>query len=236
MPLGLEPFETAKTYADLIAANVLFLEGTLRQSPYHYGPIDKETEPILQDLIKLNKLGFITVQSQPAGSEVGFVNKIWYVHGEQMGNWWYASEKKPFVEGYLPINELERFIQFMRKYPEYYYNIYTMENNSTKGLFGRFFKEHRIDCILSYTNMPKLRVYNLTREKCSATKLGLNSIEWEHYTNLWATRGIDYDFTEYPNIAPIVMGHSVKVLVMGKEYNHGSVIDLMLEFYNKKTN
>ena len=227
------PFENAKTYKDVIAANVLFLEGKLNRSPYHFGPIDKETVPIVNNLVQLNQYGLITVQSQPAISKVGFINKTWYVHGEQMGNWWYASEQRPFVEGYLPIDDLTGFLTFMKSQPDYYYNIYTMLDKSNKGVFAKLCPRHIIECHLAYSNMPKMRYYNLTREKSSSTKLGLNYVQWEHSTNLWDAIGVDYDFEECPNIAPIIMRNSVKVIIMGKEYNKGSAVDVMSRFYEK---
>jgi hypothetical protein len=231
MPRGLAPFDNAKTYKDVVAANVLFLEGKLSRSPYHYGPIDEETVPIVNDLIRLNQCGFITVQSQPATSEVGFITKKWYVHGQQMGNWWHATEQRPFVEGYLPIVELSRFLVFMKSQSGYYYNIYTMLDRSNKGIFAKLCPQHMIECHLAYSNMAQARYYNLTREKSSSTELGLNYAQWEHCTNLWSKIGIDYDFEEYPNIAPIIMRNSVKIIVMGKEYNQGSAVNVMLRFY-----
>jgi hypothetical protein len=54
-----------QTYGDLIKVNLLFLNGKLKMTPYHLGPIDPETFPFLTKLRKINKMGFVTVNSQP---------------------------------------------------------------------------------------------------------------------------------------------------------------------------
>lgn len=62
--------------------NLLFLNGKVDITSYHYGQVDEETKPILNTLISLNELGMLTTCSQP-----GYLNKEGY-------------RQKPYLEFY----------------------------------------------------------------------------------------------------------------------------------------
>lgn len=47
-----------------------FLQGELQEVPTHFGPLDEESAIILPQLLQLNRLGFLTVESQPGEKEV----------------------------------------------------------------------------------------------------------------------------------------------------------------------
>jgi len=58
-----------KLFSDLISTNISFLKGEIYATPYALGPISQETLPLLQDLIEINKFGFISTGGQPAVCE-----------------------------------------------------------------------------------------------------------------------------------------------------------------------
>ncbi len=58
-----EVFELSKTVTELIDNNIQYLNGNLSSTCYTLGPIKSETYGILEQLIDLNELGFITVKS-----------------------------------------------------------------------------------------------------------------------------------------------------------------------------
>jgi len=60
-------FARARTFSDLLAANLRFLRGDLPSSPYHPGgPPDEETAPLLAALEALHmQHGLLTFESQP---------------------------------------------------------------------------------------------------------------------------------------------------------------------------
>lgn len=62
-------FEKARTWNDLLTANRRFLRGELTQSPYWMQPVDIETVGLLEDLDNLNRLGFLSTESQPGTTE-----------------------------------------------------------------------------------------------------------------------------------------------------------------------
>jgi hypothetical protein len=68
-------FEKSQNFADLCQANIRFLNGELDTSPYHLGPINSETYPILDDIIELNKRGLLTTNSQPGCQIIDYLGK-----------------------------------------------------------------------------------------------------------------------------------------------------------------
>jgi hypothetical protein len=201
-------FRAIKSYQDLVDVNVAFLQGKIAWTPYHAVPVDKETVPLLGDLVRINKAGFISLVGQPAEKETGQVDK-----SLQVGDQWFQLEQKSFVGGYMPKSHLLNFIYFMKNKPDYYYVVYT---SSSEPLIS---------------TLPSGNLYNVTRDKGSSTKQRLSSTPWRAYTNVGST-GFDYDtFVEYPNICRLLKD-TVYVTIAGKEYGRGSVEKLLLEFYH----
>lgn len=58
-----EIFESSKNVDELIYNNIQYLNGNLLSTCYTLGPIKSETYGILNQLVSLNNLGFITVKS-----------------------------------------------------------------------------------------------------------------------------------------------------------------------------
>lgn len=56
-------FEDSKNVNELIHNNIQYLNGNLSSTCYNLGPIKSETYGILEQLIRLNENGFITVKS-----------------------------------------------------------------------------------------------------------------------------------------------------------------------------
>ena len=54
-----------KNHYDFIKLNLDFLHGKIDITPYHYGKINDETHEILDELIKMNEYGILTIESQP---------------------------------------------------------------------------------------------------------------------------------------------------------------------------
>jgi hypothetical protein len=58
-----EVFEDSKNVNELIYNNIQYFNGNISSTCYTLGPIKSETYGILEQLIRLNELGFITVKS-----------------------------------------------------------------------------------------------------------------------------------------------------------------------------
>ena len=70
-------WEAAEDFSQLLGLNRKFLSGQIPGAPYHRGPIDKETNPLLFDLLKLHDFGLLTTRSQPYRYEVIPSDKEW---------------------------------------------------------------------------------------------------------------------------------------------------------------
>jgi hypothetical protein len=57
---------SVSTLDELKTHAIDFLKGKYSTSPWHLGAVNRETVPLLGDLIKLNSLGYISTQGQPA--------------------------------------------------------------------------------------------------------------------------------------------------------------------------
>lgn len=58
-------FDNAKSIDEIKKLNLDFVEGKMYATNYHLGPLNTETKKIHKEIIKMNKLGFMTVCSQP---------------------------------------------------------------------------------------------------------------------------------------------------------------------------
>jgi hypothetical protein len=58
-------FSQIQNFAELCKVNILFLRGEIPMTPYHLGPIDEETVPLVEKLVEINRLGFLTISGQP---------------------------------------------------------------------------------------------------------------------------------------------------------------------------
>lgn len=104
-------FDAVRSYQDLIDANLAFLSGKLDSTPYHDGPVDPETVPLLGVLRKINQSGFVTITGQPALCE--------HDQLRTNGTARYDMEQISYLEGYLPVQQLVDFVRFMKMRPVY---------------------------------------------------------------------------------------------------------------------
>lgn len=236
---SMSKFETVQTYKQLLDTNIKFLKGEIEETPYHGGPVDTETLPLLEDLVMLNEKGFFTVSSQPSMKTKVFVDKTWKKNGIIQGNWWYESEQKSYVEGYIPKDQLSEFQSFIKKTSECYYEVYIFEFRDVFPFANKFFPTcfpsyKIINTIYQDGNFPtNISRYNVTREKCHKNEKQLDKTDWDYYTNCPLRMEEYYDIPRgYDNIDNILVSNTCKIILCGKQYNEGSVIDTMKKFYH----
>ncbi len=91
-------WERTRTVDQFRLMQLLFFHGVFPYSPwYGASTTDPETAPFVERLLEMNRLGFITSQSQPADCHAGYSD---YTRR------YYESEQKPWVEGLIPRNML----------------------------------------------------------------------------------------------------------------------------------
>lgn len=217
-PTALDVFRSCNYYSQLIAANVMFLQGKLDRTPYHGGSVDEETLPLLDELIEINQLGFLSVCGQPALIHTFFSDRT---------HKWISEEQRPFLEGYLPKSLVPQFIKYMETQTEYMYHMYELIPPS---FLFRWFNPERLTIRCIWTSAPE--ALNVTRDKAHTQLEGLESEPWHYYTNIY--RDVQgYDFEGFRNIFPILVPHTVKIVLMGKTYGQGSTEVVMLDFLHQ---
>lgn len=110
-------------------------------------------------------------------------------------------QQRTFVEGYIPKSYLDSFLKYMDSQKNYYYDVYKF---TAKCLF--------IDSEHIYTNRMRGK-FNIRRE------------QWKYIKNVG--NGADYDFVDYKHI---IIPQTIKIMVYGKDYGHGSSTKLLLNW------
>jgi len=99
----MEEWKSVGSYNDLIKKNIDFIEGRLQLAPYHQAPIN-DTGPLRDDLVEINKLGFITLGGQCALDTP-------------------EHEKKLYLNGYLSPSKVRNFIKYLKDFKKIEYFI-----------------------------------------------------------------------------------------------------------------
>lgn len=86
---------------------IKFLEGIIPATPLHLGPLLADTNDVgIRQLIKMNRLGFITVDSQPGLCE-DFVNPMNGKSGKE--------RQRQYISGFILGDLYENFVEKMEK-------------------------------------------------------------------------------------------------------------------------
>ena len=90
-----EYWDNVYTYQELQKATIKFLKGKLNETPYHFGPIHKETKLILPQLLEMNKLGCVTLNSEP------------FLEEEHKGKYY---RQRPYIDFYMHNKYIDDFV------------------------------------------------------------------------------------------------------------------------------
>lgn len=223
-----DPFRKIHSYQQLIRTNISFLKGEIKKTPYHGAPVDPETLPLLDDLIQINRSGFISICGQPAIDNIEFINKTWKVNGKTQGNWWVHTQQRSFIEGYILKEFIPSFKEFMKSQPDYVYRIYDFEMSKPTFFSRKSYVKTK------YLTGFKNRL-NLTKQKCSKTQKSLSEADENLYTNIPSVEsGINpsFEFWNYPNLVELLIPQVVLVCIVCKEYGNDSVEQLLLKYFD----
>jgi len=86
-------WKNVNTYKKLQDGSIEFLKGNIGTTMFHGGPIDPETVQLLGPLIKINELGFVSIEGQPGECEYNIIGKPIS-----------ASEQVSYIVGFYPRN------------------------------------------------------------------------------------------------------------------------------------
>lgn len=122
---------SVSTLDDLKTHAIEFLKGKYSTSMWHLGPVNRETVPLLGDLIKLNSLGYISTQGQPAEYTYPVRHyKTGKTYRNESGNK-VASVQYGFIDGILDARKypLDKLICELANEPTICATIYVYSTN-----------------------------------------------------------------------------------------------------------
>jgi hypothetical protein len=97
-------YQKVRSFQDLIDLNIRFIKGEIPGTPYHYAALKPDSQQQMESLIRLNQLGFFTMDGQgPISSPKG--------------------QQKVYISGFMKANLAKPFIKFIKKYPKVQYLI-----------------------------------------------------------------------------------------------------------------
>ena len=81
------PWIAVQEFTELLVLNRKFLQGEILETPYYCAPIDEETLPLVEGLLKVHDLGLLTYSSQPYQDDRCF----------RVGEDWADYQQRPFL-------------------------------------------------------------------------------------------------------------------------------------------
>lgn len=118
----LRVWDQVTTFQELVVVNTAFILGLVDMTPYHAGPLDPETLPLVPKIALLNTLGFVSINSQPGLFERGaYVPETWYTrNGREQGAWYVDTDQRGFIYGFLHSADLPRLLTFLQAQQDIY--------------------------------------------------------------------------------------------------------------------
>ena len=213
---------------DLFNCNIAFIENRLSLSFYHYGKLNADSEPLINDLVKLHQYKVFTIGGQGSLLEYDkFINKTWIdlETGELCGNWFCSIEQKPYLSCFIKKSYLKKLIK--------YFNNLNF-NNINDGI--KYIITTPSEMITNLDN--NICTYTVTREKCYKNKdININNSSWEEPTSIKTC----FSYNNYLNIFNFNNFQKIKN-IFKKKYiyldlttnNYGSTISvekILLNFF-----
>ena len=193
------------SFTELIQYNLKFLNGELDKTFYHGGPVDPETLPLLDKLKSINSLGFFTIAGQPSLCEgPTFISKTKKVNGKTEGNFYYKSEQKSYLIGFIEKSEsTKKLLLYLHKNDKVHISISNKDGKYISNFPGR---------------------YNVTRES-TRTSEDKSWSKWRLYTNIQNEHS--FDDNDIKGLKDCLM-----ITIAVKNYCEDSVEDILLNYYN----
>jgi methylenetetrahydrofolate reductase (NADPH) len=119
------------TFQDVYDVFVAYCEGKINRLPWNETPLAAETSVIQSQLVKLNRAGFLTINSQPRVNGVDSTDKLFGWGGA--GGYVY---QKAYLEFFTSPENKERLLQEIVNYPSLSYHCVDLKGESVSNLSG----------------------------------------------------------------------------------------------------
>ena len=218
-----EMYQYVENFSDLLDLNVKYLTGKIAMTPLYCVPVNKKSYPVIKQLVKINRYGFLTRASEPGLC----------VYNKPSAGKFLSYEQKNYVDGMIASKYIDGLKSFLLQH-----------KNDVEWTI-----ETKDEIITS----TKRRITNLSRNVHSDVELNESTLEdpsiWNTYgTNHWfeycpsrqtyhIESMLSMAYRHYPKIINIFNTECSYIFVCSKTYGPDiSVEDLLLKFFESCDN
>lgn len=212
-----DPWQSAKTYADLIRANCAFLRGELSSTPYHLGPIDPETVPLVSNLLALHSYGILTYCGQPARREIGGCKDE---RGKETQEF-FEIDQKPSVDFIVQKHVASDHLVDVLLSQNDYVSTFVVDSTTKKRRTNV-----TLDTPDAFDKGFGIR-YCVTKERVAKDQSKLASAKWKPFTHIGFTEIAD-NFARWPNILRALQD-TYSVSISGRSSAGGDVEQMLIQ-------
>lgn len=211
-------WEQAKTFEEAQYLMLCFLslkngpfapkDPSMIQNPWHSGPVETETIPLLDKLREINRRGFVTVEGQP-----GTCTKLRSIFSNNI----VTEKQRGYMSGMILNNKVKKFVQRLKQTGKVI--IYTEKLDGIE-MFG--FDQKLLRDITTKKGTRKVLNLTMNEEKS----------EIDYYTNHFVTEssGVNFllDIEPYNSLTENIKSRATFVKVITKEYCDTSLDSIVL--------
>ncbi len=194
------------SYEDLLKVNVMFLRGELKETPYHLGPLEPDSIPLIDELIEMHNLRMLSVNGQGGLCIYGdYAPPFRSYNGELLGDWYYDVEQRAYVEFYIENTDFNtKFVQALTRDPNMEVQVIDLDN---------------------YRMYDNVVDEALTRGRSSNTLEELKNVPWKLETwvqHIDNPEDVLCEWGDHPNIQSI-LSNSYRLTVVMKSFCIGGL-------------
>jgi hypothetical protein len=173
-------FENVKSVNELQKLTLDFIKGKLIATNYHYGPLHKESKKIINELIKMNELGFITINSQPGEIEYEIRRQRGYVCGIIKKN-----QLDKFSKLLYEISSnIYKWIDNYEKEGSTYYEFNSVNVNPEDIYFSQNMQEHNIGIVADWDSAFKFSTESINNtDSFAGHGFWISDMNWKQRLN-----------------------------------------------------
>jgi hypothetical protein len=209
-PLEIIPY--IDTFKKLQIYNIEYIKGNIDETFYNIGRSNIDNK-ILKDIIQLNKLGFLSMDSEPSMCE-------YYkpIKNNLEGNGYSDYEKKPFISGFIKKDVIEKLNKYINKTP-------SLENIVFFVPHFLFNKNNR--------ELKKGEKINLDREKVYYNIKDNKNAKWIEYSNFFYDDSLNayYLLENYRNLQYILKDYAFCIIFIDEYCTEVNLFKQLLKFF-----
>ena len=216
---GKEWENASADYLKILKLNRRFIRGELYCTPYHFAPLDEETNPLRANLVRFHDFGLLTINSQPfREADTPVQGGSWFgCCPDPIPNAFSQWRQRPYVEFLLPSAHIDpqqyrRFIDGLVGRDEIYTTYFLPEDTGTK-----------------LGNIPR-DAHPVTTLRQALDLNLLEFAKWEGFTWVNSQPVAEWPAMDYCNFnGKVAAGKPIEVMVAGKSWDEDpDILEIVL--------